>query len=126
MMKVVECMEDDSMHRKMGTMQILQLTKVSAESIVQTMCGFKGSQKRKWEKKPPKDNLGCPQKTNHVAKVKFFNYNELGHYAKDHKKVRDDFVQGKFIAKANVAKLRPNLTLLKFKVGINKLMCLLD
>lgn len=62
MMKVVECMEDDSMHRKVGIVQTLQPTKVSVESTVQTMNGFKGGQKRKQEKKPPKNNLGHTQK----------------------------------------------------------------
>ncbi len=35
-------------------------------------------------------------------------------------------MQGGFVAKASVAKLGPNLIMLKFKVGINGVLCFLD
>jgi hypothetical protein len=56
MMKVVECMEDDSMHKKARTSLVTQLTtKVSIKSATQIASGPKRSQKRKWDKNPPKD-----------------------------------------------------------------------
>jgi hypothetical protein len=55
-MKVTKCMEDDSMHKKVGTPQVSQLTmKVNIESVVQTANGPKRGQKKKWDKNPPKD-----------------------------------------------------------------------
>jgi hypothetical protein len=42
------------------------------------------------------------------------------------KKIMQDWSQGGFIAKANVAKLGPNLIMFRFKVITNRLLCLLD
>lgn len=46
MMKVVECMEDDSMHKKVGMPLVMQLaTVVNIESVAQTTSGPKRGQK---------------------------------------------------------------------------------
>jgi hypothetical protein len=66
------------------------------------------------------------KKPRDITKVKCFNYNDVRHYAKDCPKVTQDLDQGGFIAKTSVIKLRSNLTLLKFKVGINVVSCFLD
>jgi hypothetical protein len=57
MMKVVECMEDDSMHKKARMPLISQLTTmVNIKSATQATSGLKRGQKRKRDKNPPKDN----------------------------------------------------------------------
>jgi hypothetical protein len=61
-----------------------------------------------------------------TTKVKWFNYNDTRHYAKDCPKIRQDLDQGGFIVKKNVIKIGFNLILLKFKVGINVVSCFLD
>jgi hypothetical protein len=62
-------MEDDSMHKKVGTPHASQLImKVNIGSAVKTASDPKG-QKRKWDKNPPKDKgtltkkktVGCYQ-----------------------------------------------------------------
>ncbi len=125
MMKVAECMEDGSMHKKAGTPLILQLT--TKGSATQVISGPKRSQKKKWDNNLPKDK-GTPTKKKlwDVAKVQCFNYNELGNFAEDCEKVNRDWAQGGFVAKASVAKLGPNLIMFRFKVKINGVLCLLD
>jgi hypothetical protein len=59
------------------------------------------------------------EKPRDITKVKCFNYNDGEHYAKGCFKVRPNFEQNGFTTKANVAKLRPNLILLKFKIKTN-------
>jgi hypothetical protein len=56
MMKVVKCMEYDSMRRKAGMPLVLQLNKkVNIGNITQIASGLKRGQKRKWDKNPPKE-----------------------------------------------------------------------
>jgi len=56
MMKVVECMENDLMHMKVGMPLVSQFTtRVSIGSATQTTSGPKRGQKRKQDKNPPKD-----------------------------------------------------------------------
>jgi hypothetical protein len=66
------------------------------------------------------------KKPRDITKVKSFNYNDVRHYAKDCPNVNQELDQGGFIAKTCVIKLRYNLILLKFKVGINVDSCFLD
>jgi hypothetical protein len=81
MMKVAECMEDDSMHKKVRTLQVLQLTmRVSIGSTTQITSGPKRGQKRIWDKNPPKDKKTLEEKKpQNVTKVHYFNCKELGH-----------------------------------------------
>ncbi len=70
-MKVAECMEDDFMHKKVGTPQVSQLTmRVSIGNVAQTTSGPKRSHKRKWDKNPPKDK-GTLIEKNHGMLLKF-------------------------------------------------------
>lgn len=56
MMKVVECMEDDSVHKKVGTLQVSQLMmRVNIGSVTNIASGPKRAQKTKWDKNPLKD-----------------------------------------------------------------------
>jgi hypothetical protein len=97
--------------------------KVSIGNKMQIASGQNG----KWDKNPPKDKgTLAEKKSQDVAKVRCFNCEELGHFSKDYKKIKQDWSQGGFIAKANVAKLGPNSTMLRFNVGTNGLLCLLD
>jgi hypothetical protein len=64
------------------------------------------------------------KKPQDVAKVWSFNCEKLGHFVKDYEKANQDWAQGGFVAKASVAKLSPNLILLRFKVGTNGVLCL--
>jgi hypothetical protein len=92
MMKVVECMEDDSMHKKAVTMLVSQfITRVSIGSVTRATNSPKRGQKRKWDKNPPKEK-GAPmkKKSRDVAKVQCFHCEKLGHFAKDNEKVRQD------------------------------------
>jgi coenzyme F420-reducing hydrogenase gamma subunit len=58
MMKLMKCIEDDSMHKKVGMLQVSQLImKMSIRNVVQTTNGLRRGQKRKWDKTPPKDNM---------------------------------------------------------------------
>jgi hypothetical protein len=94
MMKVINCMEDDSMHEKVGMSQVSQLTmKMSIRSATQTASGPRRGQKRKWDENPPKDKRASieKKKLQDVTKVQYFNYKELGHFAKDCKKVKQDW-----------------------------------
>jgi hypothetical protein len=93
MMKVVECMEDDSMHKKAIMPLVLQLTtKVSIGNATQAASGSKRGQNRKWDKNLPKDKgISAEKKPRDVAKVQCFNYDELGHFAKDYENVRQDW-----------------------------------
>jgi hypothetical protein len=61
-----------------------------------------------------------------VAKVRCFNCVELGTLPRIVKKIKHDWAQGGFVAMESVAKLGPNLIMFKFKVGINRVLCLLD
>jgi hypothetical protein len=62
MMKVVECMEDDSMHKKVRTLQVSQLmVRVNIGSATYIANGPKRAQKTKCNKNPPKDK-GIPTK----------------------------------------------------------------
>ncbi len=94
-MKVAECMQDDSMYKKIGTPQALQLTtKVSIRSISHITSGPKKGQKRKWDKNPPRDKgTRVEKKLWDVAKVRCFNCKELGHFTKDCEKVNHDSSQ---------------------------------
>lgn len=118
MMKVTKCMENDSMHKKVGMPQVSQLTmKVNIGCVMQIASGPKRSQKGKWDKNPPKDKRTLAEKKSQdVAKVRCFNCEKLGHFSKDCKKIRQDWSQGGFITKANVAKLGPNSIMFRFKV----------
>jgi hypothetical protein len=93
MMKVVECMEDDSMHNRGVVPLVSQLTtKMSIGSVAQAASGSKRGQNRKWDKNLSKDR-GTPteKKPWDVAKVWCFNYDRLGHFAKDYEKVKQDW-----------------------------------
>jgi hypothetical protein len=64
---------------------------VNIGSVVQIVSGPKKGKKRKWDKNPPKDKgTLVEKKSQDVAKVWCFNYKELGHFAKDYEKVRQD------------------------------------
>jgi len=66
-------------------------TRVNIGSVVQIVSGPKKGKKRKWDKNPPKDKgTLVEKKSQDVAKVWCFNYKELGHFAKDYEKVRQD------------------------------------
>jgi hypothetical protein len=71
MMKVVECMQDDSMHKKVITSLVSQLiTRVSIGSVSWATSSLKRGQKRKWDKNPPKDKVALAKKKSwDVAKV---------------------------------------------------------
>ncbi|CAK9229181.1 unnamed protein product [Sphagnum troendelagicum] len=88
MMKVAECMEDDSMHKKVVMLLVLQLTmKVSIRSVAHVASGLKRGQKRKWDTNSPKDKGTLTEKKpRDVAKVRCFKCDELGHFAKDYEK----------------------------------------
>ncbi len=80
------------MHKKAITQLISQLiTRVSIESVARVASSLKRGQKRKWDKNPPKDKAVLTKKKLwDVAKVRCFNCEELGHFAKDYEKVRQD------------------------------------
>jgi hypothetical protein len=61
--------------------------RVSIESATQIASDLKRGQKRKWDKNRPKDK-GIPteKKPWDDAKVQCFNYDKLGHFAKDYEK----------------------------------------
>jgi hypothetical protein len=91
MMKVVECMEDDSMHKKVVMPLVSQfITRVSIENVAQATSSIKRGQKREWDKNPPKDKGVSVKKSWDVAKVQCFNCEKLGNFAKDYEKVRKD------------------------------------
>jgi hypothetical protein len=70
MMKVMECMEDDSMHKKAVMLLVSQLnTKVSIKSVTWVASGPKRGQKMKWDKSPPKDKEALAKKSRDVSKV---------------------------------------------------------
>jgi len=75
MMKVVECMENDSMHKKAITPLISQfITRVNIESVAQAANSPKRGQKRKWDKNQPKDKRApTKKKPQDVAKVQCFD-----------------------------------------------------
>jgi len=62
--------------------------RVNIGSAPQAISGTKRGQKRKWDKNPPKNKGISVEKPKNVTKVKCFNYEELGHFAKDYEKVR--------------------------------------
>jgi len=64
---------------------------VSIENVTQAASNLKRGQKRKWNKNPPKDK-GAPmkKKLRDVEKVQCFHCEELEHFVKDYKKVRQD------------------------------------
>ncbi len=71
MMKVAKCMEDDTMHKKVGTLQVSQLTmRVSIGNTMQVASSPKRGQKRMWDKNPPKDKRTLEEK-NHKTSPKF-------------------------------------------------------
>ncbi len=90
MMKVAECMEDDSMHKKVRMPLLSQFnTRVNIISATQIACGPERGQKKKWDKNPPKDKgILAKKKPYDVAKIECFNCDELGHFAKDYEKVK--------------------------------------
>jgi hypothetical protein len=56
MMKIVECMEDDSVHKKVGMLQVSQLMmRVNIGNATHIASGSKRAQKTKWDKNPLKD-----------------------------------------------------------------------
>ncbi len=81
------------MHKKVVMPLVSQLTmKVTIESVTQAASGSKSGQ-NKWDKNLPKDKgTQTEKKPCDVAKVRCFNYDELGHFAKDYEKVRQDWV----------------------------------
>ncbi len=61
--------------------------------------------------------------------MKCFNYEQLGHMVKDYPKpikIKHDLQKSDFLAEASVAKLGSSLILLKCKVEISMVLCLLD
>jgi hypothetical protein len=64
-------MENDYMHKKVGMLQVSQLTtKVSIGNVMQITSGPKRGQKGKWDKNPPKDKGTLVEKKSQgVAKV---------------------------------------------------------
>jgi hypothetical protein len=103
-MMVMECMEDDSMHRKVGTLQVSQLRGEYWKCGAKHKQPKKG-QKIKWDKNPTKDRrVPAKKKPWDIAKVCCFNCKELGHFVEDYKKVGHNLVQGGFTTKANVVK----------------------
>ncbi len=92
-MMVMECMDDDSMHRKVGTPQVLQLTKMSIGSAMQSTSNPKKVQKIKWDINPTKDKrVLAKKKPWDIAKVYCFNYKKLGNFVEDYKKVGHNLV----------------------------------
>ncbi len=74
-MKVVDYMEDDSMHKKVVTPLVSQfITRVSIINVAWATSSPKRGQKKKWDKNPPKDKGDLTNKKPHdVAKVWCFN-----------------------------------------------------
>ncbi len=83
-------MEDGTMHKKVGTLQVSQLImRVSIGNTLQVASNPKRGQKKMWDKNPPKDKRTLEEKKpQNIAKVWYFNCKELGHFAKDCEKVR--------------------------------------
>jgi hypothetical protein len=92
-MNVAKCMEDDSVHKKVGMPLISHLTtRVNIESTTQVTSGPKRGQKKKWDKNMPKDKgTLTKKKLRDVAKVQCFNCEELGHFANDYEKVSQNW-----------------------------------
>ncbi len=88
-------------------LQVSQLTmRMNIRSATHTTNGPRRGQNKKWNKNPPKDKRTLVKKQLwDVAKIQCFNYKELGQFAKDCKKVKQDWAQGGFTTKASVAKL---------------------
>jgi hypothetical protein len=63
--------------------------RVNIRSAAQITSGPKRGQKNKWDKNPPKDKGTLVENMpRDVDKVRCFNYEELGHFAKDYEKVK--------------------------------------
>ncbi len=78
------------MHKTVGMLQVSQLMmRVNIGNATHIASGSKRAQKTKWDKNPFKDKrTRMEKKPWDVTKVRCFNYEDLGHFAKDCEKVR--------------------------------------
>jgi hypothetical protein len=73
-MKVAECMEDDSMHKKVVTLLVSQfITRVNIINVAWATSSLKRGQKKKWDNPPKDKGDSTKKKPHHVAKVWCFN-----------------------------------------------------